>query len=153
MLLLLVAFYLRRSRQIRERKAFFFLLLLLGGAFFSLPCTVFLGCERAKTLSKKGCDKAKILSQNGCDKAKTLSQNGCEKAKTLSKILFSTPQISESIPFLFFSSFAAAVAPHLLFPLRREWGQQGFKHYFWKVLHYITHYIPKNVIPIPIHYF
>ncbi len=39
------AFYLRRSRQIRERKALFFLLLLLlllgGGPFFSFPCTVF----------------------------------------------------------------------------------------------------------------
>ncbi len=61
------------------------------------------GCDKAKTLSKKGCDKAKTLSKKGCDKAKTLTQIGCEKAKTLSKILFSTPQISESIPFLFFS--------------------------------------------------
>ncbi len=78
----------------------------------------FLGCEKAKTLSKKGCDKektlskkgsdkAKTLSKNGCDKAKTLSQNGCEKAKTLSKMLFSTPQISESIPFLFENGNAA----------------------------------------------
>ncbi len=41
------------------------------------------------------------MSKKGCDKAKTLSQNGCEKAKTLTEILFSTPQISESIPFLF----------------------------------------------------
>ncbi len=34
------SFYLRRSRQIRERKVlllFFFLLLLLGGAFFKFP--------------------------------------------------------------------------------------------------------------------
>ena len=31
-----------------------------------------------------------------------MSKKGCDKAKTLSKILFSTPQISESIPFLFF---------------------------------------------------
>ncbi len=35
-------FYLRRSRQIRERKALFFLLLLLGGGPFSnVPCTFF----------------------------------------------------------------------------------------------------------------
>ncbi len=110
-------FYLRRSRQIRERKAlfffFFFFLLLLGGPFFSLPCAVFWGvkrqktlskkgCDKTKTLSKKGCDKAKTLSQKGCEKAITLSQKGCEKAKTSSKILFSTPQISESIPFLFY---------------------------------------------------
>ncbi len=50
-----------------------------GGLFFSLPCAVFWGVKRQKTLSKKG----------------------CEKEKTSSKILFSTPQISESIPFLF----------------------------------------------------
>ncbi len=38
------AFYLRRSRQIRERKALFFFLLLLllgGGPFSNVPCTVF----------------------------------------------------------------------------------------------------------------
>ena len=60
-----------------------------GGTIFQSPMCSFLGCEKAKTLSKKGCEKAK-----------TLSQKGCEKAKTSSKILFSTPQISESIPFL-----------------------------------------------------
>ncbi len=32
-----------------------------------------------------------------------MSQKGCEKSKTLSKILFCTPQSSESIPFLFFA--------------------------------------------------
>ncbi len=52
-------------------------------------------------MSQKGCEKAETLSQKGCEKAETLFQKGCEKAKTLSKILFSTPQISESIPFLF----------------------------------------------------
>ncbi len=71
------------------------------GTIFQSPMYSFLGCEKAKTLSKKRCDKAKTLSKKGCYKAETLSQNGCEKAKTLSKILFSTPQISESIPFLF----------------------------------------------------
>ncbi len=60
--------YLRRSRQIRERKAFFFFffffLLLLGGTIFQSPMYSFLGCEKAKTLSKKGCEKAKTLSKN-----------------------------------------------------------------------------------------
>ncbi len=59
------------------------------------------GCDKAKTLSKKGYEKATTLSKKGCEKAKTLPQKGCEKAKTSSKKLFSTPQISESIPFLF----------------------------------------------------
>ncbi len=31
--------------------------------------------------------------------------------------------------------------------------RQGPKHYCVKVLHYIAHYIPENVIPIPMHYF
>ncbi len=30
-----------------------------GGTFFSLPCAVFWGVKRQKTLSKKGCEKAK----------------------------------------------------------------------------------------------
>ncbi len=55
------------------------LLLVGGGTIFQSPMYSFLGCEKAKPLSQKG----------------------CEKAKTLSKILYSTPQISESIPFLF----------------------------------------------------
>ncbi len=39
-------FYLRRSRQIRERRALFFLLLLLrGGPFSNIPCTVFWGVK------------------------------------------------------------------------------------------------------------
>ncbi len=76
------------------------------------------GCEKAKTLSKKGCEKAKTLSKKGCDKAKTLSQKGCEKAKTLSKILFSTPQISESIPFLFLVCVVTILPKH---------GTQGAK--------------------------
>ncbi len=52
---------------------------VVGGTIFQSPMYSFLGCEKAKTLSQKGCDKA----------------------KTLSKILFSTPQIIESNPFLF----------------------------------------------------
>ncbi len=45
-------FYLRRSRQIRERKALFFfllLLLLLGGTIFKCPMYSFLRCEKKKT--------------------------------------------------------------------------------------------------------
>ncbi len=76
------------------------LLVVGGGPFFSLPCAVFWGVKRQKTLSQKGCEKAK-----------TLSQKGCEKAKTSSKILFSTPQISESIPFLFLLLLPPSVLP------------------------------------------
>ncbi len=74
-------FYLRRSRQIREKKAlfFFFFFFLLGGQFFSLPCIVFWGVKRQKLCPKRGVKSQKLLS----------------------KILFSTPQISESITFLF----------------------------------------------------
>ncbi len=32
---------------------------VVGGPFFSLPCAVFWGMKRQKTLSKKGCEKAK----------------------------------------------------------------------------------------------
>ncbi len=44
-------YYLRRSRQIRERKVLFFLLLLLllgdlGGLFSDLPCTTKMGASR-----------------------------------------------------------------------------------------------------------
>ncbi len=59
------SFYLRRSRQIRERKVLlllFLLLLLLLGGIFQVPMNSFLGCEKAKTLSQKGCEKTKTLS-------------------------------------------------------------------------------------------
>ncbi len=46
------------------------LVVVVGGLFFSFPCTVFLVCEKAKTLPQKGCEKAKTLSQKGCEKAK-----------------------------------------------------------------------------------
>ncbi len=83
-------FYLRRSRQIRERKAFFFfffLLLLLGGDYFSSSHVQFFGvCTvKAKTLSQKGWVKANFFSQKGWVKAKTLSQKGWEKEKALSQ--------------------------------------------------------------------
>ena len=58
-------------------------MLLLGGDHFSFSHAIFLGCEKAKTLSQNGCEKAKTLSQKGCEKAKTLSQKGCEKEKTV----------------------------------------------------------------------
>ncbi len=45
-----ILFYLRRSRQIRERNVLFFLLLLLlgdlGGLFSDLPCTTKMGASR-----------------------------------------------------------------------------------------------------------
>ncbi len=87
-------FYLRRSRQIRERKAlffFFFFLLLLWEPFFSLPCTVFWGVKTQKLCLKRGV-----------------------KRQRLCHVLFSTPQISESIPFLFLLS----ASPNTLSPFR-----------------------------------
>ncbi len=52
-----------------------------GGTFFSLPCTVFWGVKRQKLCLKRGVKRQKLCL----------------------KILFSTPQIRESIPFLFVS--------------------------------------------------
>ncbi len=49
--------YLRRSRQIRERKALFFLLffsLFLGWTIFHFPMYSFWGCEKAKNFVSKG---------------------------------------------------------------------------------------------------
>ena len=84
------SFYLRRSRQIRERKELFLLFLLLllgdlGGLFFNLPCTLKMGVPRenfsskwvypGKTFLQNGCIAAKLMHQN-----KTLLQNGCIKS-------------------------------------------------------------------------
>ncbi len=52
-----------------------------GGTIFQSPMYSFLGCEKAKTLSKKRCDKAKTLSKKGCDKATTLSKKGVTRQK------------------------------------------------------------------------
>ncbi len=76
----------------------------------------FLGCEKAKTLAPKRCEKANTLAQKGSEKQKKIRLNrGVKRQKLfqklsvswcidLSKILFSTPRISESISFLFYSS-------------------------------------------------
>ncbi len=51
-----ISFYLRRSRQIRERKTLFLLLLmllLLLGTIFQVPMYSFLGCTKAKTFVSK----------------------------------------------------------------------------------------------------
>ena len=106
---------MRRSRQIRERKSlfFFFFLLLLGGAFFSLPCAVFWGVKRQKTLSKKGCDKAKLCLKRGVKRQILCLKRGVKRQKSLSKILFSSQQISESIPFLFLCGKKGGVSRRL----------------------------------------
>ncbi len=81
-----------------------------GGAGRILPGIFICGAAdrsgRGKRSSSSSCwggtiFQSPMYSFLGCDKAKTLSKKGCDKAKTLSKIQFSTPQISESIPFLF----------------------------------------------------
>ncbi len=70
-------------------------------------------------MSKKGCEKAKTLSQNGCVKEKHCLIMGEQREKLglsswsicLSKILYSTPQISESFPFLFPLRMSLLVTP------------------------------------------
>ncbi len=81
-------FYLRRSRQIRERRALFslFLFFLLLLYHFSVSHVHFFGCEKEKKCLKRSVKREKMCSSWWID---------------LSKILYSTPQISERVPFLF----------------------------------------------------
>ncbi len=72
-------FYLRRSRQIRERKVLFFFLLLLllgdlGGLFSDLPCTTKMGAFR-ENFSSKRVHPEKNFLRNGCIQKKLLLQN------------------------------------------------------------------------------
>ena len=89
----------------------------------------FLGCVKEKTLSQNRCVKAKTLPKNGWEKVKTFPPNllhtnswtvfsCCTSWFTdLSKILYSTPQISEGIPFLFPIGREARVSPKFVIPL------------------------------------
>ena len=74
------SFYLRRSRQIRERKALF-LLLLGGGPFFKFPCTVFFGVCKGKNFVSKGVCKGKNFVSKGMCKGKNLVSKGVGKGK------------------------------------------------------------------------
>ncbi len=82
------AFYLRRSRQIRERKVlfFFFLLLLgdLGGLFSDLPCTLKKGASR-ENFSSKGVHSEKTFLQKGCIQRKLFFKRGASREKFSSK--------------------------------------------------------------------
>ncbi len=103
-----ILFYLRQSRQIRERKVLFFLLDLLllllgdlGGLFSDLPYTLKKGASREnfssewvypeKTFLQKGCIHRKLFFKTGASREKfsskrvhpdkTFLRNGCIKAK------------------------------------------------------------------------
>ena len=58
-----LSFYLRRSRQIRERKVFFFFLLLLEGIIFNLPRYSFRGVKSANFFWKMGVKRANFFSK------------------------------------------------------------------------------------------
>ncbi len=72
-----------------------------GGPFFNFPCTVFWGVKRQNIVSK------------WVSKGKKLGLSSW--SIYLSKILYSTPQISESIPFLF--SYLPSRLCHSSFPI------------------------------------
>ena len=57
-----------------EESAVLLLVVAVGGAIFQFPMYTFLGCEKAKSLSR---------DQKGCEKSKTLFQKRCEKAKSV----------------------------------------------------------------------
>ncbi len=112
--------------QGEESVLILFVVVIVGrGTIFDLPIYSFFGggekeklclrgVKKAKNFPKRGVKRQKLF-QKRCEKTKTLLQKGCEKAKTfskgvctswcidLSKILYSTPRISERIPFLFSS--------------------------------------------------
>ncbi len=76
----------------------------------------FLGCEKEKPCLKRGVKRQNLCLKRGVKKQKLCLRKGCEKAKTWSQKLvdqsyfpifssfmnyvYSTPQISERIPFL-----------------------------------------------------
>ena len=69
-------FYLRRSRQIRERKVLLllFLLLDLGGLFLDLPCKMS-AASRENIFLQKGCIQRKLFFKMGALTKKLLLQN------------------------------------------------------------------------------
>ncbi len=77
-------FYLRRSRQIRERKALFFLLLLLLlllGDHFSSSHVKFFGVWKGKNFVSKGMWKSKNFVSKGVGKCKIFVSKGVWKCK------------------------------------------------------------------------
>ena len=87
-------FYLRRSRQIRERKVLLLLFLLfdLGGLFSDLPCKMSATREHfssiwvypAKTFFQNGCSiQGKYFFTKRVHPEKTFLQNGCTHKKLL----------------------------------------------------------------------
>ena len=87
------SFYLRRSRQNRERKVFFFFLLLLllllgdlGGTVFRSPMYTQNGCINKKTSFQNGHIQRKHFLKKWVDPAKTFLQNGCIQRKLFPKM-------------------------------------------------------------------
>ncbi len=81
-------FYLRRSRQIRERKALFFFLLLLllgGGPFFKFPCTVFWGVKRQNFCLKRDVKRQKLCLKRGVKKQNLCLKRGVKRQKLFLK--------------------------------------------------------------------
>ncbi len=87
-----------------------------GGIVFVLTMYSFLGCEKEKPCLKRGVKRQNLCLKRGVKKQKLCLKKGFEKAKTWSQKLvdqsyfpifssfmnyvYSTPQISERIPFL-----------------------------------------------------
>ncbi len=70
--------YLRRSRQIRERKALF---LQQQEFFFNLPCTVFWGVKRQKLCLKRGVKRQKLCLKRGVKRRKLCLKRGVKRQK------------------------------------------------------------------------
>ncbi len=95
-------FYLRRSRQIRERKVLFFLLDLLlfllgdfGGLFSYIPCTLKKGASREKC-SSKGVYPEKTFLQKGCSQRNSFFKKGAfRKIFSLKGVNFSSKWVHQ----------------------------------------------------------
>ncbi len=77
------SFYLRRSRQIREKKVLF-LLGILGGLLFSHPCTLKMGVSQ-ENFSLKWVYPEKTFLQNGCIQRKLFFKMGISRENFSSK--------------------------------------------------------------------
>ena len=134
------SFYLRRSRQIREKKALLFFLLLGGGLLLTWPSTVFWGVKRQKLCLKTGVLRQRLCLKRGAQRQKLCLKKGCEKEKLLkisgsflnSPLIcqifptYSTPQIRERIPFLFFLPSVPKVRPFKPgWPWTHRGGREG----------------------------
>ncbi len=91
-----------------------------GVDHFSFSHVQFFGVRKGKTMSQKESEKAKLGIKKGVNRQKLCLTRGVKRQKMctschidLSKILYSTPQISERIPFLFFLYYPSLSPPFL----------------------------------------